>query len=239
MPLIQAMHDAAKRVNPEILVLCHGGPIAEPEDAAVHPRSHRGRRRLLRRVVDGAAAGRGRDDRQHAPLQVDRNREVVAMAQVSSRRARTGLARRRPTASSRRRSARRTASAASPPSRRRSRRAGRTRSTRTPARKRSSSCSRAASSSGSRTRSRSSASATSQSSTPAWCTRPSTTATLPARILAVLSPCVGESGYARGRRQRRGALALAAYLTPPSAPRARGAGRTARAPHRSPARAAA
>src|SRR3989449_10081687 len=26
--LVQAMHDAAKRVNPEILVLCHGGPIA-------------------------------------------------------------------------------------------------------------------------------------------------------------------------------------------------------------------
>jgi predicted TIM-barrel enzyme len=32
--LIQAMHDAATEVNPEILVLCHGGPIAEPEDAA-------------------------------------------------------------------------------------------------------------------------------------------------------------------------------------------------------------
>ncbi len=31
--LVQAMHDAAKRVNPEVLVLCHGGPIAEPEDA--------------------------------------------------------------------------------------------------------------------------------------------------------------------------------------------------------------
>ncbi|MFD0074860.1 phosphoenolpyruvate hydrolase family protein [Streptomyces sp. NPDC127166] len=30
---VQAMHDAAKRVNPDILVLCHGGPIAEPEDA--------------------------------------------------------------------------------------------------------------------------------------------------------------------------------------------------------------
>ena len=30
---IQAMHDAAKAVNPDILVLCHGGPIAEPEDA--------------------------------------------------------------------------------------------------------------------------------------------------------------------------------------------------------------
>lgn len=30
---VQAMHDAAKAVNPDILVLCHGGPIAEPEDA--------------------------------------------------------------------------------------------------------------------------------------------------------------------------------------------------------------
>ena len=30
---VQAMHDAAKRVNPDILVLCHGGPIAEPRDA--------------------------------------------------------------------------------------------------------------------------------------------------------------------------------------------------------------
>ena len=31
---VQAMHDAGKRVNPDILVLCHGGPIAEPDDAA-------------------------------------------------------------------------------------------------------------------------------------------------------------------------------------------------------------
>jgi len=30
---VQAMHDAAKEVNPDILVLCHGGPIAEPKDA--------------------------------------------------------------------------------------------------------------------------------------------------------------------------------------------------------------
>jgi predicted TIM-barrel enzyme len=30
---VQAMHDAAKAVNPDILVLCHGGPIAEPPDA--------------------------------------------------------------------------------------------------------------------------------------------------------------------------------------------------------------
>ena len=31
---VQAMHDVAKEVNPDILVLCHGGPIAEPDDAA-------------------------------------------------------------------------------------------------------------------------------------------------------------------------------------------------------------
>jgi predicted TIM-barrel enzyme len=30
---IQAMHDAAKKVVPDVLVLCHGGPISEPEDA--------------------------------------------------------------------------------------------------------------------------------------------------------------------------------------------------------------
>jgi len=30
---VQAIADAAKEVNPEILVICHGGPIAEPEDA--------------------------------------------------------------------------------------------------------------------------------------------------------------------------------------------------------------
>ncbi len=32
--LVQAMRDAAVEVNAEVLVLCHGGPIAEPEDAA-------------------------------------------------------------------------------------------------------------------------------------------------------------------------------------------------------------
>jgi predicted TIM-barrel enzyme len=32
--LNQAMRDAAVEVSPEILVLCHGGPISEPDDAA-------------------------------------------------------------------------------------------------------------------------------------------------------------------------------------------------------------
>ena len=30
---VQGLCDAAKAVNPDVLVLCHGGPIAEPEDA--------------------------------------------------------------------------------------------------------------------------------------------------------------------------------------------------------------
>nr|WP_232295713.1 phosphoenolpyruvate hydrolase family protein [Pseudorhodobacter aquimaris] len=34
IPQINAWAAAAKSVNPEIIVLCHGGPIAQPEDAA-------------------------------------------------------------------------------------------------------------------------------------------------------------------------------------------------------------
>lgn len=30
---IQGIRDAAARVNKDIMVLCHGGPIARPEDA--------------------------------------------------------------------------------------------------------------------------------------------------------------------------------------------------------------
>ena len=30
---VQAIHDAAKGVNGDVMVICHGGPIAEPEDA--------------------------------------------------------------------------------------------------------------------------------------------------------------------------------------------------------------
>ena len=33
VPLIQNMRDAAMAINPDVLVLCHGGPIAEPDDA--------------------------------------------------------------------------------------------------------------------------------------------------------------------------------------------------------------
>jgi predicted TIM-barrel enzyme len=34
VPLINAIADAARAVRDDIIVLCHGGPIAEPEDAA-------------------------------------------------------------------------------------------------------------------------------------------------------------------------------------------------------------
>jgi len=33
-PLIDSWAEAAKKVRPDILVLCHGGPIAMPEDAS-------------------------------------------------------------------------------------------------------------------------------------------------------------------------------------------------------------
>jgi predicted TIM-barrel enzyme len=35
VPRIASMRDAARAVNPDIIVLCHGGPIAEPADAQV------------------------------------------------------------------------------------------------------------------------------------------------------------------------------------------------------------
>ncbi|NHN34634.1 phosphoenolpyruvate hydrolase family protein [Paenibacillus agricola] len=32
--LVQRIHDVGRAVNPDIIVLCHGGPISDPEDAA-------------------------------------------------------------------------------------------------------------------------------------------------------------------------------------------------------------
>jgi predicted TIM-barrel enzyme len=40
--LVQQIADAGKAVNPEILILCHGGPIAEPEDVAYIYKQTRG-----------------------------------------------------------------------------------------------------------------------------------------------------------------------------------------------------
>ena len=32
VPRIQAIHDASTQINPDVIVLCHGGPLAEPDD---------------------------------------------------------------------------------------------------------------------------------------------------------------------------------------------------------------
>jgi predicted TIM-barrel enzyme len=73
----QAMHDAAKRVNKDVLVLCHGGPIAEPQDAQYildHTegivRDHRPRPRVHRAPLPLAAAATRRNavsDPNNAP----------------------------------------------------------------------------------------------------------------------------------------------------------------------------
>ena len=34
IPKIEAIIKAGREVNPDIMVICHGGPIAEPDDAA-------------------------------------------------------------------------------------------------------------------------------------------------------------------------------------------------------------
>jgi predicted TIM-barrel enzyme len=34
VPRVQAIADAARAINPKLFVICHGGPISEPEDAA-------------------------------------------------------------------------------------------------------------------------------------------------------------------------------------------------------------
>ena len=104
---IQAMRDAAVEVQPGRLVLCHGGPLAEPDDAAVRARAHRGRRRLLRRLEHGAPPGRDGDHRQHAPLQgadcvspigIDLNCSVVSDSACSTGRRSTLDAPTNPTA---------------------------------------------------------------------------------------------------------------------------------------------
>ena len=39
VPLIDAWAAAARAVNPDVIVLCHGGPIATPGGRRLHPRA--------------------------------------------------------------------------------------------------------------------------------------------------------------------------------------------------------
>ena len=58
VPRINAWSAAAREVNPDVIVLCHGGPIATPEDAEIDPAAVPAMPRLLRRIEHGAAADR-------------------------------------------------------------------------------------------------------------------------------------------------------------------------------------
>ena len=75
VPKINAWAKAALAVNPEIIVLCHGGPIANPEDASYILAHCPDVPRLLRCFQHGALARRGgahRTDQKvqaHFPLE--------------------------------------------------------------------------------------------------------------------------------------------------------------------------
>ena len=80
---VQAIADAAIEVNPDVLVLCHGGPIAEPEDAQYVLDRTTGVVGLLRRLEHGAATGRDSDRRERATIQ-----GAVTRTSLTSRRIR-------------------------------------------------------------------------------------------------------------------------------------------------------
>jgi len=63
---------AALGVNPEILVLAHGGPVAEPADAAFIMKHTRKVSRLLWSFLDGAASGGAGADGTGSKIQGDR-----------------------------------------------------------------------------------------------------------------------------------------------------------------------
>ena len=64
---VQAIRDAAAAINPEILVLCHGGPISEPEDAA-----------YVLRHTTGVAGFFGASSMERLPTEVAITRQVEA-----------------------------------------------------------------------------------------------------------------------------------------------------------------
>ena len=66
---IQRIADAARGVNPEVLVICHGGPISGASGRGLHHSALPRGRRLLWRELGGAAAGGARDRRTDSQLQ--------------------------------------------------------------------------------------------------------------------------------------------------------------------------
>jgi predicted TIM-barrel enzyme len=58
VPRIDEWAAAALAVRPDVIVLCHGGPIADAGGCRIHPRALPHLPRLLRRLQHGAAADR-------------------------------------------------------------------------------------------------------------------------------------------------------------------------------------
>ena len=59
------------QVDKDVIVLCHGGPIATPEDATLHPGAVPRMPRLLRSLEHGAPADRAGARRDHTSIQED------------------------------------------------------------------------------------------------------------------------------------------------------------------------
>jgi predicted TIM-barrel enzyme len=70
--LVQRIADAGKAVKPDILVICHGGPIAEPEDAAY----------VLRRTR-GVAGFFGASSIERLPTEIAITRQVERFREIS------------------------------------------------------------------------------------------------------------------------------------------------------------
>lgn len=70
----QAMRDAAVAVKPDVLVLCHGGPIAEPEDAA-----------YVLRHTQGIAGFFGASSMERLPTEVAITEQVKRFKAISAK----------------------------------------------------------------------------------------------------------------------------------------------------------
>ena len=66
---LDAWAATALAVKPDAIILVHGGPVAEPADAEFVIKTLAALPRLLRRFLDGAAAGRSRDPRADPEIQ--------------------------------------------------------------------------------------------------------------------------------------------------------------------------
>ncbi len=58
VPRIAEIATAARQLRDDVMVLCHGGPIAMPEDAQIHLGPRARNRRILRRQFPGTSANR-------------------------------------------------------------------------------------------------------------------------------------------------------------------------------------